>query len=82
VSQSIPFALPADVARADGDVLVSSEGLVSSEDLRRGGGGIKARPHDRYQGLKLQNNLGYASAPCYLRVIPGSLLSRGVRPDR
>ncbi len=38
MSQSIPFALPADVARADGDVLVSSEGLVSSEDLRRGGG--------------------------------------------
>jgi hypothetical protein len=27
VSQSTPFALPADVARADGDVLVYSEGL-------------------------------------------------------
>ena len=43
MSQSIPFALPADVARADGDV------LVSSEELSRGGGGIKARPHARHQ---------------------------------
>jgi hypothetical protein len=64
VSQSIPFALPADVARADGDVLVFSEGLVTSEELRRGGGGIKARLHARYQSLKVQNSPSCTSASC------------------
>jgi hypothetical protein len=65
VSQSIPFALPAAVARADGDVLVSSEGLVSSEELRRGGGGIKARPHHCHQRSETTHNtLSQGSAPC------------------